>query len=254
MKENFDGVKHIIIDEAQNFQSKEGDWYKKASRLTSSEHLPKPGYFWIFLDYLQRSHCFQTGLPEATRHDPVEFLTEVVRNSNTIYRYLKGHMKMIVKQHKDREDANIPSERLEELVCRATCAHGVQGCLHTVIFNEQEIAKYVAEHCQRYLQQGYSEKDIAVLCNTDDRARAYEQKLASELRRLGSNVSLRKMEGGLGRHAVLDSVRRFSGLERSIVFGIIPPFFPHQDELSNNMLVCLASRANLNLHLLFETE
>ncbi|NWR64025.1 SLN13 protein, partial [Bucorvus abyssinicus] len=251
LNRNFNRVKHIIIDEAQNFRNAEGDWYNKASSLTSSRCLPQPGYFWIFLDYLQRSHCFQTGLPEATRHDPVEYLTEVVRNANSIYSYLKGNMEMIVKLHKDRKDTNVPSERLEELVCRATCAHAVQGCLDTVrASNGHEIAKYVAEHCRMYLQKGYSEKDIAILCYTDPVARAYGQILASELRKLGSNISLRKMEGGLERHTVLDSVRRFSGLERSIVFGIIPQSFPFQDEISRNMLVCLASRANLNLHLL----
>ncbi|NXJ93270.1 SLN13 protein, partial [Corythaixoides concolor] len=88
LKTSFNDVKHIIIDEAQNFQAGEGDWYNKALTLTSSPHLPEPGFFWIFLDYLQTSHCFSTGLPEATWHDPVESLTKVVRNANSICSYL----------------------------------------------------------------------------------------------------------------------------------------------------------------------
>ncbi|XP_009467229.1 PREDICTED: schlafen family member 13-like [Nipponia nippon] len=104
-------VKHIIIDEAQNFRDEEGDWYTKALTLTSSPHLPEPGFFWIFLDYLQKSHCFSTGLPEAKWHDPVESLTKVVRNANSIYSYLKEKMEMIVKN----PTLNIPKQRLENL-------------------------------------------------------------------------------------------------------------------------------------------
>ncbi|XP_074746391.1 schlafen family member 13-like [Strix uralensis] len=248
LKASFNGVKHIIVDEAQNFRDEEGDWYKKALRLTSSEHLPEPGFFWIFLDYLQTSHTFQTGLPGATQHDPVESLTRVVRNANSIYSYLKKTMEMIVKY----STLNIPSQRLERLLHRATCAHTVQGCVQVRKLGRNEIAKYVVEHCCAYLKRGYSEKDIAILCYTDEKVREYFEILAPEIRKSKSNISLRKMEGKLEEHAILDSVRRFSGLERSIVFGIIPRHFPFQTEILRNILVCVASRANLNLHLIFE--
>ncbi|KFQ32376.1 Schlafen family member 13, partial [Merops nubicus] len=246
LKRRFEGVKHIIIDEAQNFRKEAGDWYGKALALTSSQHLPEPGFFWIFLDYLQQNHCFETGLPPASWHDPVESLTEVVRNASCIYNYLKQKMEEIVKL----STLHIPNKRLESLLCRATCAHAVQGHVDVRRLDMAEIAKYVAEHCQRYLKNGYSEKDIAVLCYTDEAAREYEAILASEIR-LKLKLSLRRMEGwGWKERAVLDSVRRFSGLERRIVFGIIPPSFPFDKEISGNVLVCVASRANLNLHLL----
>ncbi|KAM6315538.1 schlafen family member 13-like [Podargus strigoides] len=248
LKTKFNEVKHIIIDEAQNFQSKEGDWYKKALTLTSSPDLPEPGFFWIFLDYLQQSHCFPTGLPEARWHDPVESLTKVVRNANKIYSYLKDEMEEIVKH----PTLNIPKERLETLLSRTTCAEAVQGCLKTKNnLDRNGIAKYVAEHCWRYLKKGYSERDIAILCYRNEEVREYCGILESEMRSK-SNISLGELEGGLEKHVILDSVRRFSGLERSIVFGIIPPYFPFQNEILETVLVCIASRANLNLHLLFE--
>ncbi|KFZ67393.1 Schlafen family member 13, partial [Podiceps cristatus] len=247
LKTNFDNVKHIIIDEAQNFQDGDGDWYKKALTLTSSPSLPEPGFFWIFLDYLQTSHCFSTGLPEATWHDPVESLTKVVRNANSIYYYLKGMMEAIVKY----PTLNIPKQRLEKLLLMATSAHAVQGCVEIKRnLDRNGIVKYVAEHCHRYLQKGYSKKDIAILCYTDEEVKAYHGILSSEMRKSKSNVSLRKVEGGLHEHVVLDSIRRFSGLERSIVFGIIPQFFLFRERIFRNILVCVASRANLNLHLL----
>ncbi|NXG84812.1 SLN13 protein, partial [Stercorarius parasiticus] len=245
LKGRFNYVKHIIIDEAQNFQDGDGNWYKKALALTSSADLPEPGYFWIFLDYLQTSHCFPTGLPEAKWHDPVESLTKVVRNASNIYSYLKENMEMIVT----RSTLNIPKERLAELLCRATCAHVVQGS--TEVQSKQyikEIAKYVAERCHAYLKKGYSKKDIAILCYRDDEVKAFKGILESEMKK--SNISLRNTEKGLQEHAILDSVRRFSGLERSIVFGIIPQCFQFQEIIFENILVCVASRANLNLHLL----
>ncbi|NWX48094.1 SLN13 protein, partial [Steatornis caripensis] len=247
LKAEFNHVKHIIIDEAQNFQDGEGDWYNKALTLTSAPDLPEPGFFWIFLDYLQTSHCFPTGLPAATWHDPVESLTKVVRNAKSIYSYLKKKMENIV----NHSTLNIPSQRLKTLLCRATCAHAVQGCIEVVSnLDRNGIAKYVAKHCRTYLKKGYSEKDIAILCYRDEEARAYHGILQSEMRKSKSNILLRKMEGGLEKHAVVDSIRRFSGLERSIVFGVIPQSFPFQNEILRNILVCVASRANLNLHLL----
>ncbi|NXV50494.1 SLN13 protein, partial [Uria aalge] len=242
----FNDVKHIIIDEAQNFQDGEGDWYKKALRLTSSADLPEPGFFWIFLDYLQTSHSFSTGLPEAKWHDPLESLTKVVRNARNIYSYLKENMEMIVTH----STLNIPKQRLTELLSRATCVHAVQGSREVQTKrNINEIAKYVAEHCHTYLKKGYSKRDIAILCYREDEVIAFWRILASEMRK--SNISLRNTEEGLEEHAILDSVRRFSGLERSIVFGIIPQNFLFREMIFENILVCIASRANLNLHLLF---
>lgn len=249
MKADFNGVKHIIMDEAQNFRAEEGDWYSKACTLTSSPDLPEPGFFWIFLDYLQKSHCFPTGLPGEQWHDPIESLTKVVRNANNIYSYLKDQMEDIVED----STLNIPNKRLKNLLCRATCAHAVQGCIKIVSkLGGKEIAKYVAEHCYMYLRKGYSKKDIAILCYSDEEVNMYLAILASEMRKL--DIYLRRMEGGIAQHAVIDSVRRFSGLERSIVFGIIPPWFPFHREIFKNILVCVASRANLNLHLLFSNS
>uniref|UniRef100_A0A8C3J3N7 SLN13 protein n=1 Tax=Calidris pygmaea TaxID=425635 RepID=A0A8C3J3N7_9CHAR len=254
LKRKFDYVKHIIIDEAQNFQDGEGDWYKKALALTSSPDLPEPGFFWIFLDYLQTSHCFPTGLPEAKWHDPIESLTEVVRNAKDIYSYLKQKMETVV----EHSTLNIPKERLAELLHRTTCTHAVKGHIEieTKLRDRDEIAKYVAKHCHMYLKKGYSEKDIAILCYRDEEVKAYSGILASEMKKSKSrsSISLRKTEEGLEEQAILDSVRRFSGLERSIVFGIIPQSFPFQEKILSNIFVCVASRANLNLHLLIDRE
>ncbi|XP_021271028.1 schlafen family member 13-like isoform X1 [Numida meleagris] len=248
MKDSYSDVKHIIIDEAQNFRDEKGDWYQKALDLTSSPELPEPGFLWIFLDYLQTTHCFSTGLPEPRRHDPVESLTKVVRNAKSIYCYLKDTMEEIVKN----PTVDIPQERLQRLLSAATCAHGVEGHFEVVYMSDRiEIAKYVANHCHQYLKSGYSEKDIAILCNSSEEVETYRGILTKELRK--SNILPRTMNGGLEEYTILDSFRRFSGLERMIVFGIIPHPIPMQHQVLKNILVSVASRANLKMHLLYET-
>lgn len=251
MKKTFNDVKHIIIDEAQNFQDGDGDWYQKALDLTSSPHLPEPGFLWIFLDYLQTSHSFSTGLPEPRWHDPVESLTKVVRNANSIFCYLKTIMEKIVED----PAITIPQKHLQKLLRTAACASAVPGSFEILKERDKnEIAEYVAKRCCTYLKSGYSEKDIAILCYRDDEVEAYQEILTLEMKKRKLKIFLGKMGRGLERHMILDSFRRFSGLERPIVFGIVPNPLPSQDVIFQNVLVCVASRANLNLHLLHEYQ
>lgn len=88
-------------------------------------------------------------------------------------------------------------------------------------------------------------KDVAVLVSTTKMWRNTVQKLLQAMRNKGIECLTNESDVG-GDHMVLDSVRRFSGLERSIVFGIHPSTEP---AISYNILVCLASRAN-QLHIL----
>ncbi|XP_054022158.1 schlafen family member 8-like [Dryobates pubescens] len=249
LKESFSTVKHIIIDEAQSFRDQEGDWYGKALRLTSSQDLPEPGFLWIFLDYLQTSHSFPTGLPDAAQHDPVESLTNVVRSASSIYGYVRDRMKEIV----EHPSQGIPIPCLRSLVERATCAHPVTGRLEIQQIRFTETSQYVAGRCREYLREGYSAKDIAVLfCrDTDGQANAHWSLLAESLG-LNSRIPFLTLESSSWReHAVIDSIQNFAGLERSIVFGIIPPSVQEEEKLLTNLLVWIASRAISDLHLLF---
>ncbi|XP_068021491.1 schlafen family member 11-like isoform X2 [Melanerpes formicivorus] len=249
LKESFSDVKHIIIDEAQSFRDQEGDWYGKALRLTSSQDLPEPGFLWIFLDYFQTSHSFPTGLPDAGQHDPVESLTNVVRSASSIYGYVRERMKEIVEHPSQR----IPIPCLRSLVERAMCAHPVTGRLEIQQIRFTETSQYVSGHCKEYLREGYSAKDIAVLfCrDTDAQANAHWSLLAERLG-LKSGIPFVTTESSSWReHAVIDSIQNFAGLERSIVFGIIPPSMQEEESLLTNLLVWIASRAISDLHLLF---
>ncbi|KAL8198773.1 UNVERIFIED_CONTAM: hypothetical protein K2H54_023726 [Gekko kuhli] len=248
MKEEFPNVKHIVIDEAQNFRVEHRQWYKKAKEIVHRD--PNTlGIFWIFLDYFQMSHPFESGLPLPSRQYPRGYLTKGVRNASTIYEVVRVEMEKIV----EGERLDIPYPQLRELLGRACCGNSVAGRYHIKLEMEvREIALYVARQCRSYLDAGYSEKDIAILCSTKEITSCYQRPLVEEMRKLRLDVSFVQANEILKDKIVLDSIRRFSGLERTIVFGINP--VPTQEKVSRHLLLCVASRANKQLHLLYEKE
>ncbi|XP_009463131.1 PREDICTED: schlafen family member 13-like [Nipponia nippon] len=75
---------------------------------------------------------------------------------------------------------------------------------------------------------------------------------ARQIRNCRVSCALRPAEDASANVIVLDSIRRVSGLERRIVFGINP--VPAQEEITLNLWLCAASRANTKLHLLYDKE
>ncbi|XP_074869979.1 schlafen family member 13-like isoform X5 [Carettochelys insculpta] len=249
LKGIYPSVKHIVIDEAQNFRSEDGDWYAKAKCITQGSIHREPGVLWIFLDYLQTSHPFPCGLPDPSEQYPQEWLTVGVRNATQIYDTMLREMQTIVRN----PQIAIPSDRLSMLLDEATCGHPLPGlCTEEKNLEKEEIATYVADACSRYFRNGYSGKDIAILCNTVNEVKWYRHLLQLKMRRCRLDACFTGADGVLENAIVLDSVRRFSGLERNIVFGINPVPLPKQAEISSNLKLCAASRANLQLYLLYE--
>ncbi|KAM7139895.1 schlafen family member 13-like [Macrochelys suwanniensis] len=253
LNRDYPSVKHIVIDEAQNFRSEDGDWYGKAQCITQGRDNCEPGVLWIFLDYLQTSHPFPCGLPHPSEQYPQEWLTIGVRNATQIYHAMVQEMQNIVEY----PQIDIPFERLRMLLNEAECGHPLPGvCRVEENLEEDEIVTYVVDTCRQYFRSGYSGKDIAILCNTTKEMDRYspilKPKMKVMMRHFRLDVLFTTADKVLGHGIVLDSIRRFSGLERNIVFGINPVPVPIQEEISDNLKLCVASRANLHLHLLYE--
>ncbi|NXQ93209.1 SLN11 protein, partial [Sagittarius serpentarius] len=240
---NFPEVKHIVVDEAQNFRPEE-NWHQCARELVKK----KSGIFWVFLDFFQSTHPYGCGLNFSELY-PQEWLTKVVRNAKQIYNVMFNLMEKILQER----STDMPYEVLEELFKQAECAHSLSG---DYIIKENmgtfEMVEYVTRQCNSYIQQGYPVKDIAILCSTQHAAQVFRQILEPELqrqiRRWRVRLVLGLAENVLENVIVIDSIRRFSGLERRIVFGIHP--VPAQKEISLNLFLCVASRANTKLHVL----
>ncbi|NXR11941.1 SLN13 protein, partial [Semnornis frantzii] len=245
---SFPEVKYIMVDEAQNFRP-EDNWYRCARQLVKQNN----GILWVFLDFFQSSHPFGCGLSFSDLY-PQEWLTKVVRNARQIYNVVFEQMKKIL--HERRNEDIIPYEVLERLFEEAECAHSLPGdYIKKGDMETEEMLDYVIWQCHNYIQQGYPMKDIAILCSTLDAAENLRAMLYVKLNTPDANKTCRvKLVLGLAENVlddviVIDSIRRFSGLERRIVFGIHPA--PAQEEIASNLLLCLASRANTKLHLLY---
>ena len=230
-------IQHIIVDEAQNFRTEDGDWYEKATLITQREK-DCPRILWIFLDYFQTSHTQPTGLPCFSSQYPKEELTKVVRNADKIAEFLQ---KMLQEIRND-PPFRIPPESLE-MLNEFTWAHGVPGSFEHKRLNLSKMVTFVVNKCNSFLKKGYSPHDIAVLFSTEEEINAYKDQFLSEIRK----KRVCQMEDAFDY--MFDSIHRFSGLEGSIVFGINP----HSVEqgISCNLLLCLASRARKHLYIMW---
>nr|XP_055111813.1 schlafen family member 13 [Symphalangus syndactylus]XP_055111814.1 schlafen family member 13 [Symphalangus syndactylus] len=241
MRKDFDDIQHIIMDEAQNFCTEDGDWYRKAKTITQREK-DCPGVLWIFLDYFQTSHLGRSGLPPLSAQYPREELTRVVRNADEIAEYIQQEIQLII----ENPAINIPHGYLA-ILSEAKWVPGVSGNKKIIKnFSLEQIVTYVADTCGLFFERGYSPKDVAVLVSTATDVEQYQSKLLKAMRKKRV-VQLSDACDMLGDHIVLDSVRRFSGLERSIVFGIHPR--TADPAILPNILICLASRAKQQLYI-----
>lgn len=245
MKDEFPNVKHIVVDEAQNFRNEDGgSWYNKAQALRTNKetHPNGPGVFWIFMDHFQTSHIFPTGLPTIDDQDPKEELTIVVRNAKKIHNVV---LENVIKTLKSWIEG---SRFLKRLAQSTKCNHSIAG--EAEINNEMtqmEIVNHIAEQIQSYIKEGYAPDDIAILCSNKNECENYHKLLHVKLEQ-----QIVKAENILENAIVLDSLRRFSGLERTIVFAINPVPHSSQSELTPNIVVCVASRARTKLHIFYE--
>uniref|UniRef100_A0A5F8GR98 Uncharacterized protein n=2 Tax=Monodelphis domestica TaxID=13616 RepID=A0A5F8GR98_MONDO len=233
------------IDEAQNFRQEDGPWYKKAKAITQKPG-QSPGTLWIFLDYFQTSHIEDNGLPDFNSQYPKEMLTKIVRNADPIARYIKENIEMI----KSNPPFYIAPTSLK-MLGEAHWSSGVQGFFELKKnLTRDQIVTYVAENCKKLFQKGFSSKNIAILVSTLKDIDYYEESLKQATKKIRGLRICSAPTAMEGDYIVLDSIRRFSGLQRTIVFGLNPvSVFPH---LSLSLLVCLASRALTHLYILYE--
>lgn len=253
MKHTYDNIQHIIVDEAQNFRTEDGDWYAKAKSILQRWG-DGPGVLCIFLDYFQINHLSCTGLPDLQQQKPVLKLTRMLRNGDKITEYLQDLMQQI----REKPPPNVPLEALR-LNQEPERGQGVTGNLEIIKYmNLEQMAIYVAEKCQSLWESGYHPRDVAVLfIRSQDVERCKERLLlAMRSRRRFSQllqepslpVQVREGLDSLGNHVVLDSLHRFSDMERSIVFGVIPMEF--ESSISYNIRLCMASRARTHLYMI----
>ena len=247
----FDKVQHVVVDEAQNFRNETGEnWLKSILTIlkwpASFHQDDENTSLYIFCDHLQKIRRECCGLsilgPTGERHDmlPEIFPTEchlsaVIRNSIKIYQEWE---KITLNQSdfKHKKDLAI--------------AHDYQGCdvnfLSMPGGDETKIFSKVENTVLQILQEkSYKESDVAVLFNTEVIAKQFITHLKTK-----SNItSVGNAEEFPREGLVVDSFRRFSGLDAPVVIAVDPnPYSKYEDE--DKVKILLYSRAMVEFHVI----
>ncbi|XP_015350788.1 protein SLFN14 [Marmota marmota marmota] len=256
MQKEFPKIKHIVMDETENFCSKYGDWYLKARSIThpkvkgvGSEDLHH-GILWIFLDPFQVHHADDNGLPPPSAQFPRKTITDGIHCALEIANVMKEEMKMIKANPPSSMSLDTLALFQEASYEEAMFAQALPGVFETKTnLTIEQIANYVVERCHSLFQCGYRPKDVAILCKRVEDTGRYKLELLTAFKDHGATEVLFSRAIGVGgNHIVLDSIQQFSGLERNIVFGISSEC--SQSEKFHKL--CFASRAIKHLYLLYE--
>uniref|UniRef100_A0A8C4SXD9 Schlafen family member 11 n=1 Tax=Erpetoichthys calabaricus TaxID=27687 RepID=A0A8C4SXD9_ERPCA len=241
-------LKHIVVDEAHNFRGEEPNWYSKAiSIIYRASDACGPGVFWVFLDYFQLHHPYSNGLPGVEYQRPKVDLTFCVRNSKAIYGVMYEEMTKIV------EGSFLKNQKNVHALCRkqmnvAKCGHSFQGVSKVIHFkNGEDLTIEIFKEIKAKLKQGYTNKDFAILCNKQADYERYYAALVPLFKKVRPPPSFSQAHAVHENKIILDTVRRFSGLERNIVFVVHPEVHEKHKDLQDNLILNAVSRARVQL-------
>ncbi|MBN3304636.1 schlafen family member 11 [Amia ocellicauda] len=245
---DFAEAEHIIVDEAQNFRQEDGDWYKKAEGIM--ERGENNGVFWIFVDYFQKSHTEADGLPDVFRQNHV-ILTVCVRNSFRIYNEVSNLIKEISSGTIGRQYRGSMKEHLEKITRNSVCSHSFQGTYRKQ--KVKEIVPFIVMSVNTLFSKGFLPRDIAILLSNNQELEDFRRRLLQH----SDKSLLCKFATESDAHEdliVVETIRRFSGLERNIVYVLNPKTHYWQLNIQPNLLVSAISRARTQLYLVYSTS
>ena len=156
----FPDVKHVIMDEVQNFRAEDGDWLREARRLVRSGGREKdPGYLWLFIDNSQLNHAFESGIPIEIWQVPHFRLKKVIRNSKRIFDYSMkfrpdGAKSKIELGH-DFRGYKVKREEYSEGESKHICLQRVLKALFTEGFSEGDITVLYGKEDAEYPQVSF---------------------------------------------------------------------------------------------------
>jgi len=223
MTDGFPEVKHVIMDEVQNFRAEDGDWLGEARRLVVSGDPDKePGYLWLFIDNSQLNHSFEKGFPIERQQIPDFRLKKVIRNSKRIFDYSMKFMPDYAKS-KIVLGHDFPGDVVEhEKYLRGESQH---ICLKRVL--------------KTLLTEGFSEGDIAVLYGKADCIPE------NPFTKLGFQTVT--AEENNSNHLVVSTLRMYSGLERPVVVMVdLNQSLPY-GSYPDRSIYCAVTRAMVKL-------
>ena len=264
--ESFPEIRHVILDEVQLFQAKDEDWLGKARTLvrqTKYRNDP-PGYLWCFMDKAQNiSNTLQTGIPHPLPQ--TFFLRKVIRNSKRIFELAEKCVdkriwrtedwkatRLAERRNQQPQDRPEPFTKSEVQATRysrersVTIGHDFDGEESKVEYSNGERIACLIRVLESLLTEGYSKRDIAVLCLTVPLE-------GNELKQLQEFTLTVNAERNDDDNIVLSTVREYGGLERPIVVIVHESFDCNsKDVLPNRVNYCAFTRGMVRLIILKE--
>ena len=137
------------------------------------------------------------GIPDETRQEPHVRLRKVIRNSAKIFKHAKKYL--VGDDSKDKVEIG----------------HDFDGDdVRTIYYSKSEKTELdvLFTTLRQFLEEGYNEKDIAVLFLKNDKIPS-EDKLSAKL----NGLSWRPAKDNDSENIVISSVLKYSGLERPVV-------------------------------------
>ncbi|KAK7829973.1 hypothetical protein U0070_003428 [Myodes glareolus] len=259
MREEFPKIKHIVVDVPEDFCRRHGDWYVKAKRIThprtkgAASESRHHGIFWLFLDPFQTHPADVSGLSAPSAQFPRKAITEI-HCAVEIANIINEEMKRIRENPPSHISPDMLAVLQEAPYGKAMPAQALPGvCEIKANLTLEEMADYVAGKCHSLFHDGYLPEDVAVLYRSREDggqckdALQYKDALLRAMARRAAEVELCSAADVCSDGVILDSVQRFSGMVRKIVFGLSPEVV--QSEGVHKL--CFASKAVTHLYLLY---
>lgn len=230
-------LQHILADEVHNYKENpetlqlSEPWWRSITRIEDCT-------YWFFLDKSQKITTESTVIIPSdvvSRH-----LTTVIRTTGNIFNFYKRYIAT--------DTSNVK------------LGHNIQGSFPEILIpkfqSHQEKEKMLQNILLSTLHKlifykGFSRNNITVLFTDTKDMERYRKVFLIRAKNCPIRNGEQRNEDGV----IFDTIRRYSGDEKSIVIGFCPRFY-HSSRFQDNMalMASLCSRPQLELILVFDSK
>ncbi|XP_031569320.1 schlafen family member 8-like [Actinia tenebrosa] len=229
-------IKHILADEAQNFQVGDSlDWWSKLHALCNDRDCSS---FWVFFDLAQKiNNNSVVSLKEFSKKE----LKTVIRQTRNVHRLITSKYIEVDPQVKVGHDFD--GQRIDVLV-PSTSNADCRMELHLMYILISQLHKLI-------IKDGHHLNDITVLFS-DSKQKDFYQNLF--VQRTKFSCPIRNGEEVSKNGVVFDTIRRYCGVDANIVIGFCPEYYNSDSQDNNALMTALCSRTKLKLILILKNE
>ena len=230
---------HILVDEGHDFYG--NNWPKllqhmyKNFRFPKEEFLAKPGIFWVMYDSNQHLYFAKerASLHSVHLRNSAK-LNEVFRNTGPIFEQSRKYFKSLMPNDSPiREGHELPGLPIEwdhSLVSRSD--------------EEKEGAKSVIQWLTKLHKEKVHPKDICILVENEEKQRLLQRYIERMGEKCQTGDELVEKSHNC---VVLETTRRFKGLESKVVILYNPPFQDDPSICTKEFLYTAVSRCSCYL-------